>query len=69
MQIANSQTSFAHSFIVKVWLEETREESNLAVWRGRITHVPSHKQCYFQDLSELNIFIQRYIKSWGGEIE
>ncbi len=65
----NSQIACDHSFIVKVWLEETTEESDQAVWRGRVTHVPSHKQRYFQDLNDLIVFIQWYIKNWGGDIE
>ena len=63
----NSQTTSNHSFIVKVWLEETDEESDRTLWRGRITHVPSNEQCYFQELNDLIVFIQRYTRGWGGE--
>jgi hypothetical protein len=62
----NSQTACGHSFIVRVWLEETSEESGRAVWRGRITHVPSHEKRYFQDMDDLFSFIQRYISGWEG---
>ena len=64
-----SQSAYDHSFIVKVWLEETTEESDQTIWRGRITHVPSHEQRYFQDLNDLIVFIQHYIKGWGGDAE
>ena len=30
-----------HSFIVKIWLEVTAEETRPAVWCGQITHGPS----------------------------
>ena len=29
------------SFIVRIWVEETAEESGRSSWRGHITHVPS----------------------------
>ena len=63
------QAAYGHSFIVRVWLEETSEESGRAVWRGRVTHVPSHEQRYFQEMDDLLIFIQRYIHSWEGDYD
>jgi hypothetical protein len=59
-------TAFGHSFIVRVWLEETSEESGRAVWRGRVTHVPSHEQRYFQTMTDLVGFIERYLMDWEG---
>lgn len=60
----NSQTACGHSFIVRVWLEETSEESGRAVWRGRVVHVPSHEKRYFQEMDDLSSFIRRYISAW-----
>lgn len=54
-----------HSFIVKVWLEETAEEAGHAVWRGHITHVPSGERRYFKDLDEIQVFIVRYLEAMG----
>lgn len=51
-----------HSFIVKIWLEETVEETNRALWRGHITHVPSHRRQYFQALEEITAFIEPYLE-------
>lgn len=52
-----------HSFIVKIWLEETFEETGNARWTGRITHVPGGEQRYLKDLSDVGIFILPYLES------
>jgi hypothetical protein len=54
-----------HSFIVKVWLEETVEEAGRAKWRGHITHVLSGKRRYLQRLSEVSDFIIPYLERMG----
>ncbi len=57
-----------HSFIVRVWLEETAEEAQVARWRGQITHVPSQKRRYVEDLRDLNEFIAGYLQAMGVRI-
>lgn len=57
----------SHSFIVRVWLEETAEEAGRATWRGSITHVPSGKRKYLRELTEIMVFIQPYLKRMGVE--
>jgi hypothetical protein len=52
-----------HSFIVKIWLEETAEEAGLARWRGHITHVPSGKRRHLEDLRDVRSFIAPYLES------
>lgn len=52
-----------HSFIVKLWLEETGDESS---WHGYITHVPSGDRQYLRELADIVAFIKPYIES-GGE--
>jgi hypothetical protein len=54
-----------HSFIVKIWLEETPEESSHPLWRGHITHVPSGKRHYFSSLERILSFIVPYLRSIG----
>ncbi|MBK8985297.1 MAG: hypothetical protein IPM39_04325 [Chloroflexi bacterium] len=58
-----------HSFIVRIWLEETLEEmleaSHKALWRGHITHVPSQKRRYFEDLNDIIAFIAPYLEVLG----
>lgn len=59
----------AHSFIVKVWLEETVDESGRAIWRGHITHVPTSKRQYFQDVDFVPTFIRQFIEQKGNRHE
>ena len=56
-----------HSFIVKVWLEETAEEAGNALWRGHITHVPTKKRQYVQTLDEISAFIRGYLEQIGAQ--
>lgn len=53
----------AHSFIVKIWLEETGQEANSMLWRGRITHVPGGENRYFQELNDIGNFIFPYLQA------
>jgi hypothetical protein len=55
-----SPDSTAHSFVIKVWLEETREATE-PLWRGHITHVFNGKRQYFQQLTQILPFIQTYL--------
>lgn len=57
-----------HSFIIKIWLEETEEESGRAVWRGHITHVPSGERRYVQRLEDIPAFIAYYLKQMGVKL-
>lgn len=60
--------STTHSFIVKVWLEETAEEARCAAWRGHITHVPGGERRYLKDLDEIAAFIATYLEGMGIEL-
>lgn len=55
----------SHSFIVKVWLEETVNQAGQALWRGHITHVLSGERHYIQDLYYLPVFIAPYLEGMG----
>lgn len=55
----------SHSFVVKVWLEESLEEAGEAVWRGHITHVPSQERRYLHALDDIIDFIGPYLERMG----
>ena len=57
--------SDTHSFVIKIWLEETAEEAGNGLWRGQITHVPSGRQGYFMHLGDIPLFILPYLQSMG----
>ncbi len=52
----------SHSFIIKIWLEETDEESGQPIWRGHITHVPGGERRYLKDLDGVPAFIEPYLE-------
>jgi len=55
--------SKVHSFIVKLWLDESGDESRKAVWHGYITHVPDGERRYLKRLNEIVDFIKHYLES------
>ena len=55
----------SHPFVVKVWLEESAEETGRAKWRGHITHVPSGERRYLENLACITHFIARYLAEMG----
>jgi hypothetical protein len=57
--------SDSHSFIIRIWIEETVEEAGRATWRGHITHVPTGERRYFQNLGEIVTFIAPYLGQMG----
>jgi len=58
-----------HSFIVKIWLEESAEENEQASWQGHITHVFTGERRYFMNLDEISIFIAPYLTRMGVKLE
>ena len=55
----------SHSFIVKIWLEESLEETGEAVWRGHVTHVPSQERRYLHNLDDIIDFIGPFLERMG----
>jgi len=51
----------AHSFIVRIWLENREEPKDPAVWRGWLEHVQSEQRHYFHDLSEISHIVKSYV--------
>ncbi len=65
MDLPESDT---HSFIIKIWLEETAEEAGWAIWRGHITHVPDGKRRYLKEIDEITAFIAPYLQEMGVKL-
>jgi hypothetical protein len=45
------------SFVVRIWLEG--EPGNNPIWRGHIQHVQGEEDRYFQDLREMQAFLEQ----------
>jgi hypothetical protein len=58
----------SHSFIVKVWLEESGPGSPRGSWRGYITHVADNERRYLENLSEILLFIRPYLERMGVKL-
>jgi hypothetical protein len=55
----------SHPFILRIWLEEPAEGTHPAKWRGHITHVPSGKRLYIDDLNQIREFVTLYLADMG----
>ena len=53
-----------HSFVLKLWLEETGDDDD-TVLRGHITHVPSGNRRALKAFEEIVLFIQPYFNLAG----
>ena len=60
--------SGTHSFIIKIWLEETVEEAGRASWRGYITNVSSGERRYLQDLDDVVAYLALYLERMGVKL-
>ena len=60
--------SDTHSFIIRLWLEETEQEAGRATWRGHITHVPSGTRRYLSNVRDISDFIIPYLKRMGVKL-
>ena len=58
-------TSESHTFVIRLWLEESSWESNSPSWRGHITHYPSGNRRYVSDLDEIAAFILLFLEEMG----
>jgi hypothetical protein len=52
----------SHSFVVRIWLEDTAEETGEARWRGQVIHMPGGEREYVDDLESLCHFLAPYLK-------
>ena len=50
------------AFTIRIWIEDTEEETGKATWRGYITHVMSGERCYIEDLDAISLFIVGYLE-------
>lgn len=50
-----------HSFVIRLWQEETANDTNSTRWRGHITHIPGDERHYIQELDEIKQFILPYL--------
>lgn len=52
-----------HSFVLRIWFEQTSLSDNQGEWRGHVTDVTSHERRYFRTAEELIAFLSDRMKS------
>lgn len=57
-----------HSFIIRIWIEETEEGSSRVTWRGTITHALSQECAPVLRLPQILRFLCPYLKSMGARL-
>lgn len=57
----DSSETDIHSFILKLWLEESQEGKEKKRLRGHITHVASGERHYLQNLDDVRDFVSRFL--------
>jgi hypothetical protein len=58
-----------HSFVIKIWLEETAAEAGRARWRGHITHVATGQRHYVNSMGDLPAFVAPYLGLMGVDVD
>lgn len=58
-----------HTFVIRLWLEETVQEQGKATWRGHITHLLSKKRRYLQEPDDVIFFIMPYLMEMGVKVQ
>jgi hypothetical protein len=56
--------SEAHSFVLRIWLEDPPTGEDSARWRGRITNVLDERSRAVQDFHQVEEFVKEYVQQW-----
>ena len=64
-----SSESMIQSFVIKISVEETADETGQTLWRGHITHIPSRRRVYIKELNDVIHFIVPYLEKMGIELD
>jgi hypothetical protein len=54
----------AHSFVLRIWLEDSPIGDDSARWRGRITNVLDERSRVVQDFHHVEEFVKEYVQQW-----
>jgi len=65
----SSLTEHSVSFIVRIWHEPGRHESDPAQWRGSIEEVESGERVYFTAATRMLVFLRNWVARVGIEID
>lgn len=52
-------------FVVRLWLEAQDEAATVFTWRGQVTHVPSGRRIYVNQLDDVQTAINSFLRMDG----
>jgi hypothetical protein len=55
-----------HTFLLRIWIEETMDERGGLTWRGHITHLPDERRRHVETFGQINQFIRQHLAEQGG---
>lgn len=55
-----------HTFLLRIWIEETRDERGRVTWRGHITHLPDEQRRPVETFGQINHFIYQHLSEQVG---
>lgn len=58
----------SHSFVIRLWLEETIEADGQATLRGHVSNVSNGRQGYVQSVEDIVLFMAPYLESMGIQL-
>lgn len=67
-RLANLPDAARLTFVIRLWLEEVNVDRRAVVWRGQIRHALTGEARYFQEMTEMNAFIERFIQEMASEL-
>jgi len=53
------------SFIIRIWRDDREEIQGEVVWRGSIENVRDNDKVHFRELSAIEMFLKRQLRSIG----
>jgi hypothetical protein len=57
----------AHSFVLRIWLEEAPQGPEPGRWRGHITNVLTGRQRAVERFSHIEEFLAQHLREWAFE--
>lgn len=59
----------AHSFVLRIWLEEEATSASPVRWRGQITNPLDERTVSVETFEHVEEFVADYIRRWGERTE
>jgi hypothetical protein len=58
-------TADAHSFVLRIWIEERATATTAGRWRGHITNVVDGRRQSVESFQQIERFVDDYIACWN----